>query len=98
MKDPMEGVSMKEDMSPEDRELMIKIRSMVDSNPDLLGNEDIMKCVKVALYRCSRNEPRDLIAKELDEELSGYLLKNKYNAPKEVVNLQKALKHFTEVL
>lgn len=98
MRNLMEGVGLHNDISPEDNELMIKIRELVNSDPDLLGNEDIMKFVEVALFRASKNEPRNVIAKELDEELSGYLVKNKFKAPEGVKKLQAVLKPYTEVL
>lgn len=98
MRNPDEGVGMHQDVSPENNEFIIKVRELVNTDPDLLGNEDIMKFVKLAIFKAEKNEPRDEIAKELDDELSGYLLKNKFKAPKSVHKLQAELKHFTEVL
>lgn len=72
MKDSMMGVGMHNDVSFEDNEFMINVRNLVNADPDLLGNEDIMKFVKVSLFKAGKNEPLHEIAKELDEELSGY--------------------------
>ena len=57
---------------------MIKVRELVNNDPELLGNNDIMKFVKLALFRASEDEPVQEIAKELDDELSGYLVKTDF--------------------
>ena len=75
MKNPMEGVGTHPDISPKDNEFMIKVRELVDSDPDLLGNSDIMKLVKVALFRAGKNEPVHEIANELDDGLRSKNLK-----------------------
>lgn len=98
MEKPVAGVGMHQDIRPENNNFIIKVRELVNSDPDLLGNKDIMKFVELAIFKAEKNEPRDEIAKELDDELSGYLLKNKFKAPKAVHKLQAELKHFTEVL
>lgn len=95
MQDSEEGISIHNDMSPENTEFVIKVRNLVDSDPDLLGDKEIMKFVKLALFKASKNESRREIAKELDEELSGYLVKDKFNAPSGVRKLQEELKHYT---
>ena len=76
-------------------EFIIKVRSLVNSDPDLIGNEDIMKIVKLALYKASKDEPRAEVAKELDDELSVYLAKNKFKVPNGVRKLQEELKKYT---
>ena len=48
---------------------MIKVRELVNNDPELLGNNDIMKFVKLAFFRASEDEPVQEIAKELDDEL-----------------------------
>lgn len=96
MRNPMEGVGMPPDINIKDKDFMIKVRELVNSDLDLLGNSDIMKLVKVALFRASKNEPVHEIAKELDEGLSGYLVKNDFKAPAGVKKLQAALKIYTE--
>lgn len=97
MKNPMEGVGTHLDISPKDNEFMIKIRELVDSDPDLLANSDIMKLVKVALFRAGKNEPVHEIAKELDDGLSGYLAKNDFKAPAGVKKLQLELEKYNIV-
>lgn len=97
MQDPYEGVGMHADLRPEDNDFMIKVREMINSDPNLLGDENIMKFVKVALFRAGKNEPVHEIARELDEELSGYLVKNKFKAPESVKKLQAELQPYTEV-
>lgn len=69
---------------------MIKVRELVNNDPELLGNNDIMKFVKLALFRASEDEPVQEIAKELDDELSGYLVK----VPAGVTKLQETLKSY----
>ena len=97
MKNPMEGVGTHPDISPKDNEFMIKVRELVDSDPDLLGYSDIMKLVKVALFRAGKNEPVHEIANELDDGLSGYLAKNDFKAPAGVKKLQAELQKYIEV-
>ena len=46
-------------------------------------------------YKASKDEPRAEVAKELDDELSVYLAKNKFKAPKGVRKLQEELKKYT---
>ena len=69
---------------------MIKVRELVNNDPELLGNNDIMKFVKLALFRASEDEPVQEIAKELDDELSGYLVKVSAG----VTKLQETLKSY----
>lgn len=97
MKNPMEGVGTHPDISPKDNEFMIKVRELVDSDPNLLGNSDIMKLVKVALFKAGKNEPVHEIANELDDGLSGYLAKNDFKAPAGVKKLQTELQKYIEV-
>lgn len=97
MKDSMMGVGMHDDVSPENNDFMIKVREMVNSDPNLLGDADIMKFVELALFKASKNEPRDEIARELDDELSGFLVKTKFKAPESVKKLQALLKQYTEI-
>lgn len=97
MKDPMEGIGTHPDINPEDNEFMIKVRELVNSDPDLLGNSDIMKLVKVALFRATKNEPVHEIARELDDGLSGYLAKNDFKAPDGVKKLQAELQKYNIV-
>ena len=87
MKNPMEGVGTHPDISPKDNEFMIKVRELVD----------IMKLVKVALFRAGKNEPVHEIANELDDGLSGYLAKNDFKAPAGVKKLQAELQKYIEV-
>lgn len=98
MRKPDEGVGMHQDLTPENNEFITKLRWMVNRDPDLLGNKDIMKFVELAIFKASKNEPRDEIAKELDEELSDYLVKTDFKAPSGVKKLQAELKKYTEVL
>ena len=91
------GVGLHNDVSPENNDFMIKVREMVNSDPNLLGDKNIMKFVELALFKAAKNEPRNEIARELDDELSDYLVKNKFRAPESVKKLQKILKPYTEI-
>ena len=95
MKETEMGVGMNNNTKAANNEFIIKVRSLVNSDPDLIGNEDIMKIVKLALYKASKDEPRAEVAKELDDELSVYLAKNKFKVPKGVRKLQEELKKYT---
>ncbi|WP_289762175.1 bacteriocin immunity protein [Lactobacillus intestinalis] len=95
MKETEMGVGMHNNTYAANNEFIIKVRSLVNSDPDLIGNEDIMKIVKLALYKASKDEPRAEVAKELDDELSVYLAKNKFKVPKDVRKLQEELKKYT---
>ncbi|MDE7056812.1 bacteriocin immunity protein [Lactobacillus intestinalis] len=95
MRETEMGVGMHNNTYAANNEFIIKVRSLVNSDPDLIGNEDIMKIVKLALYKASKDEPRAEVAKELDDELSVYLAKNKFKAPKGVRKLQEELKKYT---
>lgn len=53
-----------------------------------------MKFVKLALFRASEDEPVQEIAKELDDELSGYLVKTDFKVPAGVTKLQETLKSY----
>ena len=44
----MEGVGTHLNINPKDNDFMIKVRELVDNDPELLGNNDIMKFVKLA--------------------------------------------------
>lgn len=95
MRETEMGVGMHNNTYAANNEFIIKVRSLVNSDPDLIGNEDIMKIVKLALYKASKDEPRAEVAKELDDELSVYLAKNKFKVPKGVRKLQEELKKYT---
>ena len=95
MKETEMGVGMHNNTYAANNEFIIKVRSLVNSDPDLIGNEDIMKIVKLALYKASKDEPRAEVAKELDDELSVYLAKNKLKVPNGVRKLQEELKKYT---
>ncbi len=73
----LEGVGTHLNINPKDNDF-IKVRELVNNDPELLGNNDIMKFVKLALFRASEDEPVQEIAKELDDELSGYLVKTDF--------------------
>ncbi|GAA2862645.1 bacteriocin immunity protein [Lactobacillus intestinalis] len=95
MKETEMGVGMHNNTYAANNEFIIKVRSLVNNDPDLIGNKDIMKIVKLALYKASKDEPRAEVAKELDDELSVYLAKNKFKVPKGVRKLQEELKKYT---
>ena len=95
MKETEMGVGMHNNTYAANNEFIITVRSLVNSDPDLIGNEDIMKIVKLALYKASKDEPRAEVAKELDDELSVYLAKNKFKVPNGVRKLQEELKKYT---
>ena len=95
MKETEMCVGMHNNTYAANNEFIIKVRSLVNSDPDLIGNEDIMKIVKLALYKASKDEPRAEVAKELDDELSVYLAKNKFKVPNGVRKLQEELKKYT---
>ena len=90
----MEGVVTHLNINPKDNDFMIKVRELVNSDPELLGNSNIMKFVKPALFRASEDEPVNEIAKELDDELSGYLVKPDFKVPVGVTKLQETLKSY----
>ena len=84
----MEGVGTHLNINPKDNDFMIKVRELVDNDPELLG------FVKLALFRASEDEPVQEIAKELDDELSGYLVKTDFKVPAGVTKLQENLKSY----
>lgn len=98
MKDSKMGVGMHPDINEKDNDFMIEVRELVNSDPALVNNADIMKLVEVALFRAGKNEPVNEIAKELDGGLSGYLVKHDFKAPAAVKKLQAELKHYTELI
>ena len=93
----MEGVGTHLNINPKDNDFMIKVRELVNNDPELLGNNDIMKFVKLALFRASEDEPVQEIAKELDDELSGYLVKTDFKVPAGVTKLQETLKSYYQI-
>ncbi|RVU70884.1 MULTISPECIES: bacteriocin immunity protein [Lactobacillus] len=95
---PMLGVGVLNDLSPKNNDFVIKIRSLINANPEVVANPDVMKFLKLALFRTSSGEPVTEVAKALDDELSGYLLKNHFKASVGVRKLQEELKFYTEVL
>lgn len=93
----LEGVGTHLNINPKDNDFMIKVRELVNNDPELLGNNDIMKFVKLALFRASEDEPVQEIAKELDDELSGYLVKTDFKMPAGVTKLQETLKSYYQI-
>lgn len=94
----MIGVGALNELKPQNDNFVIKIRSLIDDNPEVMANQTIMKFLELALFRASEGEPINEVAKTLDDELSGYLVKNSFKAPQGVRELQEELKHYTEVL
>lgn len=95
---PMLGVGALNDLNPKNNNFVIEIRTLINDNPDVMANSDVMGFLKLALFRANAGENINEVAKELDDELSGYLVKNNFKAPAGVRKLQEALKHYTEVL
>ena len=94
----MIGVGALNELRPQNDNFVIKVRSLIDANPEVMANQTIMKFLELALFRANEGEPVNEVAKTLDDELSGYLVKNNFKAPKGVQELQAELKHYTEVL
>lgn len=95
---PMLGVGALNDLNPQNNNFVIEIRTLINDNPDVMANSDVMGFLKLALFRANAGENINEVAKELDDELSGYLVKNNFKAPAGVRELQEALKHYTEIL
>lgn len=89
---PMLGIGALNDLNPKNNDFIIKIRTLINDDPDVMANVEVMKFLKLALFRASAGENVSEVAKELDDELSGYLVKNSFNAPAGVKKLQEDLK------
>lgn len=94
----MIGVGVLNELKPQNDNFVIKIRSLIDANPEVMANQTIMKFLELALFRANEGEPVNEVAKTLDDELSGYLVKNNFKAPQGIQELQTELKHYTEIL
>lgn len=95
---PMLGVGALNDLNPKNNNFVIEIRGLINSNPQVLADPNLMGFLRLALFRANAGENISNVAKELDDELSDYLVKNNFQAPAGVRKLQAALKPYTESL